>query len=649
MIASLTDQKELTLSSYQPTGAERDLIERVKKDVTTGDENLNTPFDEFNGVSMLTRMDEDQRNWLNWNPGPSNDPEEDWRWTGTRPIIRNKIISTAAHLTRNLIAPAIFAQNDQDEEDKTAAYIMGDLLEYNIRRSDYEQTFLYGVISGLVNPVSYIEVKYCKAYQHVWVDDHKEEVLDDENSGFRYSLTRPEEILFANPYQFHLQKQGFVARRRRISYEEAESVHGSHDNWEHVKPGVMSVFSEETTLFYDVEDDEGDDMVEEVVWMRRGEDIQVPFVNGVYLGNPNTEYNPFYHRTPKNKPKYPWTKYGAEPIDNMKFFAYKSLAAKMANDQELVDRQWQLSMDASFLATLNPTITIGAGKVDKSVYVPATVTDLPKDAQVVPLNNNYNPQAAFQALREAERSISESSHDPQIAGQGDNIPGTARQSILLQQNAETNIGLLARMIGVMVKDVGSLMVDDIIRYQTVGEMMDLVGEVPRMKYMTFIVDNKVQNGTTKSHVIKFSDDLHGKYMTEDEHDAEVMKMKTQGGDDRELSLVNPRLFARLDFLISVDYEKMLSKNTAFERAFKLETYDRAINNPLIQQNAESLNAITRDFLLEPLVRGDASKYLPEVVKGLVPPAQGSAPPTGGMTNRITESGAMEAMGRELPV
>ena len=230
MIQSLTydETGKITnpLSSYQPQGDEKDVIMVVRGDVQIGVDNLNQPFEEFNDLSLIERMNEDQRNWLGWSPEASDDPEEDWRWVGVRPIARNKIISTAAHLTQELIAPAVFAQNDQDEEDKTAGWIMGDLLEYNTRRSHYEQSFLYGVISGLVNPVSYFEVAFKKAYQNIWQGEDYQEVEDDELSGFQYELTRPEEILFENSYQFFLQKQGFVARRRRISKNEAGGIFG---------------------------------------------------------------------------------------------------------------------------------------------------------------------------------------------------------------------------------------------------------------------------------------------------------------------------------------------------------------------------------------------------------------------------------------
>lgn len=612
---------ESPLSAYQPSEEVKALTAFCKSDYSTGNDILNRPFEEFNDLSPIARANEDQKNWLNWNPGPSGDPEEDWRYFGTRPLTRNRIISTAAHLTRNLLAPSVFAQNEADEEDKAWGEVGDLLLEYNIRRSDYEEAFLYGVISGLVNPVSYFHVSYTQSYQDVWMGRERQTVLDDENSGFQYGLAPMDEILFDNAYVFKIQKQRFLIRRKRITYDDAESKYGDHENWPHVIAGVQAVLGEDN-LFYDVEDMSGN-MVEEVTYMVRGQDLEVPFVNGIYLGNPNTDYNPFVHRTHKNKPRYPYAKYGAEPIDAMRFYFYKSYAAKMANDQELVDRQWQMAMDGSYLETFNPVVGIGTGKIDKSFMVPGSVSSLEEGEKIEMLKGVGNSSAAIQGLREAERSANESSVSDLLGGSGSEAD-TAREALLLQSNAETNLGLVGNMIVNMVKDVGEMMMDDIIRYQTVAESEEILGGVTRMKYRTFILNNKIKDGKEQTHVIKFTDRYAGSQMGKRARDMEALKLLEQGKKSgKVLWEVNPSAFSRLSFNVTYDVEQMLRRNTSFERAFKLSVYDRAIKDPNIAKDPKSSTAITRDFLLEPLVGGETAKYLPDestlkVLQGIVP-------------------------------
>lgn len=638
------DQKgklQSLISPYQPSREIKELYEKCRQDYENGEEILTRPFKEFNNRSVIDRMNEDQRAWLSWTPEASGNPEEAWRWNGVRPMTRNKIISTAAHLTSQLLFPNIFAQNDDDEEDRDMAYVMKDLVEYNIRHSDYETTFLFAVISGLVNPVTYWEVGYTEAYQEVIEgtnsDFTRKQVLDDVMSGFQNHLFTSNEILISNPYQFDLQKQKCLVKKRAISYDEAEALYGESDNFKHVNPGMQCELGEDG-IYYDVEDINGDMVKEETYYYRRS-DCEVIFVNGVYMGNPNPEYNPFVHRTNKNKPKYPFTKLGAEPIDAKRFWAYKSLVAKMSNDQEAIDRQWQMFMDASALSTYPPTIGTGTGKIDKSVVVPATHTSFTQDAKITPLQI-VNPMAALQALREAESSLTESSQPDIMQGLEGSRDKTARESILLQQNAEINMGPIGKMIGGMVKDLGDLMVDDIIRYQTIGEMSEQLGGIPQMKYRTFILNDKVKDGRNVSEHIKFTDRFSGRKFTKEEKDMEELKMYQENGDDKFVFEINPQLFSRLNFLITIDYDQLMRRNTAFERAFKLEIFDRGIATAEVTGIDPQL--LARDFLMEPLVKGEASKYFRENGNVL----QGIMPETGdqtGMMGKMVQSAATQQL------
>lgn len=634
-----------SVSAYQPSKEERDLYALCRKDYDNGNEILNRPFREFNNKSVIERMNEDQRAWLAWTPEASSDPEDSWRWNGVRPVTRLRIMSTAAHATKTTLVPQVFAQNDNDEEDRDMGYVARTLLEYNINLRDYPVTFFYGVISALVNPVTFWEVEYTEAYQDILEGTNseytKKKVVDDILSGFQNHLHAPDDILISNPYQFDIQKQKCLIKRRRISYDEAEGLHGEHENWKHVKPGLQAVMAEDG-VYYDVEDINGD-MVEECTFYYRRLDRQVTYVNGIYLGNPNTEFNPMTHRTTKNKPKYQFVKFGAEPIDEKKFFYYKSLAAVMSNDQEAVDREWQMFFDASMLATYPPTIGSGGGKIDKSVVVPAMHTELGADAKITPLNI-ANPVAALNALREGERSLNESSQDPQLSGVQSGTQKTRGEAVLLQENAETNLGPITRIAGQMVKDVGALMLDDIFRYQTIGEMQEILGGIPKMKYKTFVLPNRTKGGKNVSEYIKFTDRFSNTKMTKKEKEEAELKMYEENGDEKFVWEVNPQLASRMEYLVSVDSDQLMKKNTAFERAFKLEVFDRAISN--FQILGLDPKKIGMDFLMEPLVKGEASKYFidngnADMAMNLIPQEQGK-----GMPSRLVEATAME---RSLPV
>ena len=140
-------------------------------------------------------------------------------------------------------------------------------------------------------------------------------------------------------------------------------------------------------------------------------------------------------------------------------------------------------------------------------------------------------------------------------------------------------------------------------------------------------------------------------MTKDEKQKEELALLTMHGEDTEVHEVNPAVFANRSFLITVDPEQK-NKNDKFDQAFKLEVYDRAIQNPYVDQEA-----ITRDFLLEQLIKGEATKYMKQnmgALGSLLPqnPQQPGQPPQAGqpqgagtpMTQRVMQSAAMQPVG-----
>ena len=610
-----------TPSNYKPPEPVIELTRQIIRDYGIGNQILNRVFKEFNDMSLLQRIDVDQKAFNSYVQPKSIDPNESWRWNGVRPITRNKVMSMAAHFVAQTIFPNVFAQNSQDEEDKEAANVMRMLIEWNIRNSDYELSFLYAVVSALVNPITYLQPEFNEATQTIKVKQpdgsiKKEEVPDDVVSGFKLNIVPADEILISNPYQFELQKQRFIIRRRFLDIDTAESLHGKHSNWEFVQPGVKAIFNEEDATFYDQKMDELQTLVEEVRYYNRKEDIEVVFVNNIYMGDVEVNNNPMQHRDNKNKPKYPYVKLGFEPIDEKRFFFYKSQVAKMADDQELYDRMWQMVMDGTFLEVMTPLAVSGGEKIDTNVVFPGGVTNIGRDTSITGIGQGRNLNAAYNAIGAIEGSMTESSQSPQRGGTPAKGQQTAREVLLLEQNARVQLGVFGKMIFTAIFQFGGLTVDLIIHHQTVGEAEEILGGGTRLKFRTFILPEQTEKGKKISKKIVFDQSLAGRKMNKKDRIKEGFKMiKEKGGIDEKTQIyrVNPGLFARLNFMITITPDQLLPRNEAFERALKLEAHARMVQSPFADREA-----IDRDFLFEPLAKGDSSKYMKKPQLGAIP-------------------------------
>ena len=615
LITEIINGKEVIQNEkaeFQPSEEVKNLTARIKKDYEIGYGILHRPFEEFNDLSLVQRMDVDQKSFNSYVQPKTDDPDESWRWNGVRPITRNKILSTAAHLTAGMMYPGVFAQNDQDEEDRDAEDIMRYLITWNIKYSDYEMTFLYGVLAALVNPAAYIEVDYAETLQTIKMkgDDGKitlTDIVDEVLSGLKFHNVPADEILLSNPYEYYLQKQRFIIRRRFVDYDEIAARYSGHPNLKYIKPGIKAFYNSNDGMFYQQKDENLDTLAEEAIYYNRREDIEVPYVNGVYMGDNNVEANLIKCRDNKNRPKYPYVKFGAEPIDEKRFAFYKSLSFKLLNDQDIADQMWRMVMDDTFLEVMTPLAVMGEERISTDIMFPGSVTNFPIDTKVEGIGAGRNLQAGWNALGQIEKSMAEASEEEQRGGKYAEGQRTAYEVAKVEENARISLGILGKMLMRMVSDLGDLMIDRIIMFQTIGEIEELTGGQTKMKYRSFLLPDEAEGGRKVTRKVMFDGSLIGKKMSKRQKLEESYNiMEEQGGDDSQTRIyrANPSLFSRLKYMITIEPEAWMPKNERFETLIKLEKYDRLISNPLVDQEA-----VTRDFLVAPLAKGEADKYM----------------------------------------
>ena len=613
-------------SAFQPSSDVIDITKRVRDDFFVGDDIQRRPFEEFNLRSFLQELDENQRRWNVFQDSETGDPDEDWRWFGNRPDLRNKLISIAAHFITLLIIPGFVAQNDQDDEDKAAARTIKDLVEWNIRNSDYPIKFLLGVIGGLVNPISYFNVQFIEKMTTMKErmengEVSKKEVVDELVSGIRLFTVPPEEIFISDAYTFNIQEQRFLIRRRFVEWGELESIYGDHPNWAHVTPGQSVLFNDDDGQFYDQKDDDLILVGEEVVYYNRRDDVEIPFVTGIYMGDDDVDANMMKHRRVFNVdgevkllPVYPFAKFGYEPIDEGRFFFYKSAANKLGPEQELIDRFYKIAADGALLDAIPALAKFGDSPVTAGTLSPGAITSFGINESITKLETGRNLGSTLGMIGMLEDQQSRSSRGNIAEGQLPDPRQKAFNVARAEANDRRKLGIFGNMIADAVVQVGSLMVDLIVTHQTVGEVEEILAGQPRLKFRSFLLSDKTEGSKKSSKKIVFSSDLIGRNMTKREKEKmenELLKKAENIDKDAQIILVNPEKFSRLRFLAYVSPDTLTPKNEAIQDALRLEAYDRAIQNPLVAQNPDNLKNVTRDLLFGSLdaTKDDPDKYL----------------------------------------
>lgn len=322
-------KQQVTPSPYSPSEEEKNTRAMIIKHFGLGYMNMYTPRVEFNDLCVIDRMQVDQMSFNTYQPNNGQpavgDEVNAWRSRAMKPIVRNKVISIAAHATARLIFPKVFAYNESSDSQREAAQVMRDLMEWSADQSNYGHTSLHAVITALTDPASIVYTEYSEVYRTVKREKQRdgtyrqEQILDETLSGFKDTQVPVDELFIENFYEPDIQKQGWLVWRRVYSYALAETKYKNlyPEKFKYVTPGVQVIYNDANNSFYQVYDTNmRPDMVEEVVYFNRTLDLKIIMVNGVMLTDCD-------NANPRNDKLYPFVKFDYELINNRCFY-YKS-------------------------------------------------------------------------------------------------------------------------------------------------------------------------------------------------------------------------------------------------------------------------------------------------------------------------------------
>lgn len=608
------DTKKDALSQYVPTEYEREAINSFLTDFRNGWQTMHLPRPEFNDLSLYQRHIVDMLAFNTYQENDGAPKLEDrlggWKSDALRPIVRNKAVSIAAHETARVIVPKIFAYNSESELQEDIAKVMGYLVDYarGNEQANYVYQALFRVIQSLYSPISWGYSEYTQEYRRVkdkkvdgrWT--YKIEV-DEDASGFKHQPLSADQVYFANFYEKDCQKQDFLLLRRILSYSQAKTKYGYlYNNFKYVRPGIVVVMDDANRGFYQVYDPHmrGDE-VEEVIRWRKDTDSKEIMINGILITEPEAP-------NPRDDHQYPFDCFYYLPI-NERCIAGKSLVFAMQSDATLVNMLYDLIVNGTYLNLFPPTFTTGSDKVGSDVIVPGlNLAFAEKDVAITPIRTSTDQslQTAMNTMDKVEASIAESSQDPIQQGQTPNGPATTAYEISrIEQNAATVLGLSMKFIAHHVIQYGELIISDIMQYLTIADA-EKITDAGGLIYKSFFTPEPGKSN--KMNKVMFDSTMPDSMTETQKLDISFKLLEAAGGMKTKQTIwaVNPTMFRNNKFVFTVDDDVLNPRSEELERAYDLETYDRAIQNPIANQEEVFVDLL---MATNPKTIRDPDKYV----------------------------------------
>ena len=626
--------KKLEPSKLTPPQAVLDLFKRVQTDVQTGFMLQNKPFDEFDGYSLLQRAKMDQETFAAFVGIRYLPKHKQWRWVGRKNTARNKVISLLAHIIAGMLYPVVFAQNEQDEEDKVTAEAMRILIEEHLKNADYEVRFFFAVLSALVNPASLVEVEYVQ--ELINIRDRAangemtmRQVVDEIMSGLFLHIIPIDEIMFGDFYSGtgDVQRQPSVIRYKRISFDSARGKYAGKyfyegkDLFDYVEAGKTRclVPSQEGMTLFDVETSEADqNFVQEITVKYRKDDLEYTFVGGIGMFDYNNVYsieNRIKHRRMVlgrdgswyTIPLYNIAMSGFEPIDpNGRFLWFKSASFKEFWEDKKITELDRLLVDGINLDVMKPMFLSGVANADEYVIAPGSAAAMPLGAKAEAYNLGPNLVQAYNAIVQAETDMSQSTQDKIM--QGTTEKGiTATQTNEAKVNARVFLGVFGLMIANLVRQIGYLVMDVVIQHDTIGELDAYSTEDFRVKYRTYLARGK-EKGKNVNHRMIFTDEIARKMSPERIEQLEWEMFEKAGGEesDQRIWMINPYRFARTRYSININADQIIMKSSGADKMAKNEAFEKLMD-PRVMPFIDPESVVT-DFVIDEYSDGNPDKY-----------------------------------------
>lgn len=604
---------------------------------------------EYSNKSIIDLCQENALHYSTYNPNTRLPYPYDWQLRARRPVISNRVIGIAAHATKRVIYPNVFAKNRNNEQDVVAQDIYRLLYKDVVEKTGYIYKFLDWIVGTLLEPYGVMETGYrvgkrtIKEWNATTQQYEEKEIIDSEYSGFFFEPIPAANLMFANLFEPNLQLQPFIIKRRYISFTQAQELFGEYPNFAHVQPGMKMAYIPDLNLARNPELNVTEDYVEHLTYYNRFDDVKVDLIGGVPMQKADQTA---IDRLDK---RYPFSVIKHAPLGSGSSIIGQPLVSKLSGDELIYNTLTNSFINAQLIDLMPPTIITGTKKFDQNIFRPgqAHFSENP-DVRMQQMTSQRDPRAGIAAIREMEASMNQSSQDPSRAGFSASKEMSAYEFAELNNNANIMMGLFGSYVSQGVKQLGELMMSDIGQFLTLPDMMVRADSDQVERYQSFFVTD-----SGKDYEVRFD---HNYFVTNkaksiDELSLDVMKQEGGLKRERNLIIANPSEIAdiaksnRIKIHIAPDVYQ--TKSEAVEKALQLEMFQQYLQVPGIDPRK-----VGEDFINGTLSSGNADRYMQQAqpqmpgmdMMGGQQPQQMQQP--GNIIGQLTGSTSLDALNRQ---
>lgn len=576
------------IPTYIPNEEQRDFILKTYNDFLDDKEIKDQSWDVLNGRSLKTFWADSDYDYNVLVDDDETNPVAQY----SSSISRDKANTFISSLSLQLLYPGITAQNDQQEIDNIMSRVSRSVLEWQFENDGRPSE------SGLLKNLRYTHKQVVSGTVHIQDDFTQDGKLIS-------SLVPNEEIYIPNFFQPDIQQQSHLIRlSENKDYKEVEAEFGEFDNWKYVSPGMDGWIQDNDEFNQKYKGIVEDNKVTVVrIWRpvpkkeieKLKTNGRLPkkcskakyynvVINGIVMFDLD-------NLMPYHDGNYPINKGIFESFSPCTFYWGNSMPNKARQDKKWLDGWKTLIRYKAKLAALPPQLNFSGSHIDEDIVIPAKTTDMPKgmlpeQMVTIPGISNGITNGDIAIMKDATEDIERATASPQTSGQQGSKQQTARETMIIEANAQKAMMGFAQQIAFL---------QEARVYPIIKRSYQLI---PRSDLEKIAIPNQVF-GDGKSGIMEvIFGDMQGKEDTKENklkdsykvYDKEL-RMEEEDGIARQIYVLDSEYVYNLDFYckaLAESLPRMTSAMRESKAALKYETYAQ---NPYIDQIANTRNLI----------------------------------------------------------